>query len=480
MAEQKKGLIYRLTMGKDNLPDFMPDKLPGSRWALFKDVFFNRIGAMAKISLLTLLFFIPLIVVIVIFTLLKQSMETIIPYSGNLGLSPHPVIGAEAMGQAQELYLNLIMLLFTIPAVIIAGIGLAGAFHVMKMLAWEEGDSVANNFFIGIKKNIKQFLPMSVISAVFIFLFAFAFTTYTNTDAPSTLMAVFSTIGLVLSIIFFVIFLCALIFMTTQAVTYDLKFRHLIKNSLLFAIALLPTNLFFLFLSVLPILIILLIPLPAMFSVLLWMVYALIGIAYTILVWTVYAHWAYDRFVNDRVEGAVKNRGMHIKTPEEEKAAEIEMLKTRNVVYGSAYVSRRIKSIDEGTGFTPLSENFSRADLARMQTEKKQMKEEYDEEVQRINADLEKEILAYDEAQKQAKKRKKPGQNKPAQRLQSLPEADEPTDLGDLAETVQELDDAAVAQDAGTQPSEQKKAANAPSGGNKAKVKIVTKKGGKK
>ena len=29
---QKKGLIYRLTMGKDNLPDFTPNRLPGSRW----------------------------------------------------------------------------------------------------------------------------------------------------------------------------------------------------------------------------------------------------------------------------------------------------------------------------------------------------------------------------------------------------------------------------------------------------------------
>ena len=50
---QKKGLIYRLTMGKDNLPDFTPNKLPGSRWAVFKDVFTNRLGAMAKVSLLS-------------------------------------------------------------------------------------------------------------------------------------------------------------------------------------------------------------------------------------------------------------------------------------------------------------------------------------------------------------------------------------------------------------------------------------------
>ena len=56
--EQKKGLIYRLTMGKDNQPDFTTSKLPGTRWAVFRDVFFNRFSAMVKISLLTMIFFV--------------------------------------------------------------------------------------------------------------------------------------------------------------------------------------------------------------------------------------------------------------------------------------------------------------------------------------------------------------------------------------------------------------------------------------
>ena len=46
-------------MGKDNLPDFTPDKLPGTRFQLFKDVFFNRLGAIVKINLLVLLFCLP-------------------------------------------------------------------------------------------------------------------------------------------------------------------------------------------------------------------------------------------------------------------------------------------------------------------------------------------------------------------------------------------------------------------------------------
>ncbi|MDR0425654.1 MAG: hypothetical protein LBH24_00625 [Clostridiales bacterium] len=447
MAEQKKGFIYRLTMGKDNLPDFMPSRMPGSRWALFKDVFFNRIGAMAKISLLTLLFFIPLILVVVVFSMMKNAAKTLIPYSGNMGIGYPVVPNADMMGQMQNLQLNIAMLVFCIPAVIIAGIGLAGAFHVMKLLAWEEGESVANNFFIGIKKNIKQFFMISVIAAFMVFAFSISVTTYSAATQESTLMHVLRIIAMVLAVIFFIIFLCMLVFMTTQAVTYELKLWPLIKNSFIFAMALFPTNIFFLLLSLLPVLLLFLLPIPLMFSMLLWIVYGLIGISYTILVWTVYAHWAFDRFVNDRVEGAVKNRGMYVKTPEEERAAEIEALKTRNVVYGSAYVSKRLSNIDEGKSFTPLETNFSRADLQRLSQEKEMMQKELAEEVEVIEHEIEAEIRAYDEEQAALKKKRKkptaaqtaPTANQPAaKKLAAKPIPVEPAEDADAALTAEE------------------------------------------
>lgn len=62
MAKTKgKGLIYRADDGRDDLPDFTPSKLPGSRWAQFKDIFRNRFGALVKINLLVLLFALPAI-----------------------------------------------------------------------------------------------------------------------------------------------------------------------------------------------------------------------------------------------------------------------------------------------------------------------------------------------------------------------------------------------------------------------------------
>ena len=104
---QKKGLIYRLTMGKDNLPDFTPNRLPGSRWAVFKDVFFNRIGAMVKISLLTLLFMLPALAWIILMSLVKRADATVVPYSANIGLGYPVVIDAVQAGASRTFMFNI-------------------------------------------------------------------------------------------------------------------------------------------------------------------------------------------------------------------------------------------------------------------------------------------------------------------------------------------------------------------------------------
>lgn len=109
---QKKGLIYRLTMGKDNLPDFTPNKLPGSRWAVFKDVFTNRLGAMAKVSLLSVLFAIPAIAWIVIMSLVKAADGTIIPYSSNLGIGYPVITNAAAIGAYRTFMYNVYTYVF--------------------------------------------------------------------------------------------------------------------------------------------------------------------------------------------------------------------------------------------------------------------------------------------------------------------------------------------------------------------------------
>lgn len=372
---QKKGLIYRLTMGKDNLPDFTPDKLPGTRFQVFKDVFKNRLGAIVKINLLVLLFALPAIAWVVIVNIMKSMDGLLLPYSGNIGFG-YPVIkDIIGSGQVRAFWFDVQMYLVLIPCIMVASIGLSGAFYVMRRLVWGEGITVFGHFFRGIKANFFPFLWSSLFVGVSLFLVMFNFKVYDTMN----INIVWQVIGIAMSIIQFFLVLSMAIFLTTQAVTYKLKTWGLIKNSFLFALALLPQNLIILILTAIPIVILLILPeMIAMFG---YMIFAILGFGYIILLWTVYGHWAFDRFINDRVEGAVKNKGMYKSTTQDVAAKEEREKKNNNIRFNNPKKqSKKISSIDEGETFTPLATSFSRADLARLQSEKEAVKKSIDAE----------------------------------------------------------------------------------------------------
>ena len=264
----------------------------------------------------------------------------------------------------------------------VASIGLSGAFYVMRRLVWGEGVSIGSHFFRGIKMNIWPFLLSSLFIGISLFLVMSNIGIYNNLK---NIHIAWKIIGISLSIIQFVLLMSMAIFMSTQAVTYKLKIWPLIKNSFLFAIALLPTNILMLAFSALPFLLFLL-PISAWVAPI--MIFALIGFSYIMLIWTVYAHWAYDKFINDRVEGAIKNRGMHIKTEEEKKAAAERDRKNKNIRFNNPKRrAKKLTSIDEGETYTPLTATFSRADLMRLEAEKEAVKRSIDADYEEVYED---------------------------------------------------------------------------------------------
>lgn len=397
-------------MGSDNKPDFTPNKLPGTRWQVFKDVFFNRIGAMVKLSLLSVLFCLPAVAWLILMNTVKQLDASMIPYSSNLGIGYPVVTDALMIGQYRTFMYEVQSYLILIPLIMVGGVGLAGTFNVLKLFGWGEGVSVVGPFFRGIKENWKNFMLSFLFAGMSTFLLVFTISAY---NYMSTLSLALRVIALVVGIVQFVLMLCMLLYMCTQAVTYKLGFFRLTRNAFIFAISLIFHNVFFIFLSLIPVILLLILPTSiALFG---WMIFILLGPAYIILVWTVFSQWVYDEFVNTKIKGAQRRRGMYTKNEEADKQAEIERLRTKNVIYGSELVARKIASIDEGTNITPLSSNFSRADLARLADEKAEMKREEDAAEAEYNAMLEeaerkrREEL---EAAKHAKRRKSVKKNK--------------------------------------------------------------------
>jgi hypothetical protein len=160
----------------------------------------------------------------------------------------------------------------------------------------------------------------------------------------------------------------------TVCVTYKTKFRHLIKNSFILTIGLLPRNILFLALSLSPLLILLIFGMGSMISQLLIGVVLLIGLSLGVVVWTIYSHWVFDTFINDKVEGAVKNRGLYEKMGKDGKPVP----KKQSALAARFENPKKKKAVkpvtDEDIAITELPAAFRREDLLKLEAEKETMR----------------------------------------------------------------------------------------------------------
>lgn len=172
-------------------------------------------------------------------------------------------------------------------------------------------------------------------------------------------------------------------YMVTLGVTYKMSFLKLIRNSFILSIALIPTNVFFIAFAALwfflmwlgkslPILLIIF-----GFIVLIW------GFSLFMLIWTDYSHWVFDTYINDKVPGAKKNRGIY--KPQAEEQIDGEAV----VIERSKLASRPIKPItDSEVEIYELPTSFTRADLEKLEATKRAMREDSDKYVEEHSGDI--------------------------------------------------------------------------------------------
>ncbi len=395
-------------MGKNNMPDFTPEKLPKSRLALYWDVLKNNFFKIFLINLLLVLFTLPLIGFLVFMHFNREGFGMAINGTGNFGIGYPVITDAESLYSSMLTSVGLFETFGSIAAFFVIAVAMAGCAYVMRRLVWGEGVRVWTDFKQGIKSNVKYFLFATFLVSLPYFVVRFCFIFLPHYDLPDWVRILIQ----VVSVVFFVFLLITLMYFCTQCVTYKLGFFDLIKNSLIFALGLLPQNILFFALSVAFFVPLIISPTTLFLSVPCGGVLLIFGYANMLLIWTVFNHYAYDKFINDHVEGAKKNRNMYVPTEEEKLRQKLDYIKTRNTIYGSAYAARKLSSIDKGQSITPLSSTFNRNDLLRLADEKKAMSDEIEAERESAGREIEAEEerleeLLNAEKEKQSKKRKK-------------------------------------------------------------------------
>ena len=159
-------------------------------------------------------------------------------------------------------------------------------------------------------------------------------------------------------------------YMITLGINYKLSFLNLIRNSFILTIALIPTNIFFvLFAAIWFIVIFLGFQLFTVLGIVLCFIW---GFSLFMLVWTNYSHWVFDKFINDKVPGAKKNRGIYKANAEDEDSENV-------VVERSKYKEKHVKPItDYDVEIYELPTSFSRKDLEKLEETKQAMRKDSD------------------------------------------------------------------------------------------------------
>ena len=365
----KKGFIARMIEGPERSETYAASTLPTNRWQLGWDVFKTNTGKHFKINLLTLVFLLPFIAICVLTYMYKLANVDILPFTQNMAIGYPSYPSTFGLSANLALSASVEFFKFLIVGILVGAVGLSGGFYVMRNMVWAEGVIVGSDFFKGVKQNYFVVLFSLLFYGVIMGLSVISVNMAQLLIDTCTGIKWLMISAQVLTYIIMGIVSIMVLYMITLGVTYKLSFGKLIRNSFILTIGLIPTNVFFAFLAALPFL---------LFSLKVSMLMALAivlvfvwGFSIFMLIWTDYSNWVFDRFINDKVPGAKKNRGIYKPNATEEDGEQIIFEKTK--------LNSSIKPItDYDVELYELPESFSRKDLQKLEETKEAMRRDSD------------------------------------------------------------------------------------------------------
>ncbi|MBO5737605.1 MAG: hypothetical protein J6S04_07325 [Clostridia bacterium] len=382
MAQQKKGLIARMLEGKERSEEYARSTLPTNRWQLFWDIFKGNFWKLVKVNLLTLLFFVPLLVIVILTLLLAENNGIIYPFGANLGVGYPAAPGLQGVSESLTLRTGMTSYLLITLSTIVAAVGLSGGMYVIRNMVWTEGIFVANDFWRGVKLNYKNALQTAMFFCI-VFTFCQTMINISNVSIASGAVTggevTWLRISQGASYLFMTLSAMMALWMIALGVNYKMGFLLMVKNSFLMAIGTLPQTVFFGALAFIPFLVLVLggtmLISIGIIAVLLF------GISYALLVWLDFAQWVFDKYINPKLDGAKVGRGIYNRDGSsqltgDDSAASIEYQRMILAHGRSRLVAKPIKPIDDSLQVYELPQAFTREDLKKLRESKQNIAED--------------------------------------------------------------------------------------------------------
>ncbi len=382
MAQQKKGLITRLLEGKERSEEYARSTLPTNRWQLFWDIFKGNFGKIFKVNVLILIFFIPLIAVVLLGGVYEESMGITYPFGANLAIGYPATPNTQGLAEWLTVQSEFILYLGVLVTAFIAAVGLAGGMYVVRNMVWTEGIFVANDFWRGVKLNYKNAMQTAIFFCVVLLLGKTAINISSFTVATGELskfQEVMLVISQVTSYVLIAMALMMSVWMIALGVNYKMGFFVMLKNSFLMTVGTLPQTVFFIALAAIPLLLFLIG--WTFLTVVAVVMCLLFGFSYALLVWLDFAQWVFDKYINPKIEGAKVGRGVYNKDGSaaltgDDSAASIEYQRMLLSHGRSRLVAKPIKPIDDSLQIYDLPTSFTREDLKRLRESKQNIAED--------------------------------------------------------------------------------------------------------
>ena len=318
-------LMNSYYFGKSGKGDYRKEDLPRTRWQLFWEMLRVRFASLMRLNLIYMLVWLPTIVVLVMGAI--GTMNALFPVNLDAltdpaavveeGALPAEEVVAEAVepltpAQMVELMQSVLgwTLLLLVPCITITGPFTAGLSYVTRNWARDEHAFAWSDFIDAVKANWKPSLVVSFITAMMPLTVYVCWTYYGDLANSSAIMVIPQMVTFMLGLLWSL----AVTYTYPMIVTYKMRLKDVLRNSLLLSIGRLPMSIGIRLLHCVPALIAFLVALfisfPwAMFGLSAY--YVLLGFGLSRFVTASYTNAAFDRFINSRIEGAVVNRGLN-------------------------------------------------------------------------------------------------------------------------------------------------------------------------
>lgn len=301
--------------GKSGKGDYTKEDLPQTRSQLFKETLRTRLSGLVRLNLLYMLAWLPLMAVVGYYVMILYSaMASMMDLQAQVDAGT--LAAADFLAQ-QSQYVDgfksvlLQALLLMVPALAITGPFTAGISFVTRNWARDEHAFLWSDYRDAVKENWKQGLATSVITGFVPLVMYVCWVFYGQMAKNNTLFV----IPQVLTVILGLVWLMSLMYTYPMMVTYRLRYRDLLRNSLLLTIGRLPASVGLKLLSCVPILLAAVVsyftPYLQWAVLVVFLYYMVLGFALSRFVGASYTNAVFDKYINSKIEGAQVNQGLY-------------------------------------------------------------------------------------------------------------------------------------------------------------------------